>query len=201
MKPESPLTIPGHFWQANSYLVGNTLIDAGIDPERIIPYKDQIQNIVLTHGHFDHTVHANEIANLTGAEIYIGEFDLPFLSDAALSLSTHFGSPQIPVPAKPLKDGDVIDGFTVYHTPGHTGGSICLFREEDGVLIAGDTVFPEGSYGRYDFPTGSLAALRDSVSRMAELSVDSLWSGHGEPVSEGAKAHVALSKRNLEFGF
>lgn len=196
-----PLSIPGHFWQANSYLVGNTLIDAGIDPERIIPYKDQIQNIVLTHGHFDHTVRANEIANLTGAEIYIDEFDLPFLSDAALSLSAHFGSPQTPVPAKPLKEGDVIDGFIVYHTPGHTGGSICLFREEDGVLIAGDTVFPEGSYGRYDFPTGSLAELRNSVSRMAELSVDSLWSGHGEPVISWAKAHVALSKRNLEFGF
>ncbi|MBR5007931.1 MAG: MBL fold metallo-hydrolase [Methanocorpusculum sp.] len=193
----NPITIEGRFWQANSYLVGNTLIDAGIDPERILPYKDQIEKIVLTHGHFDHTVHANEIANLTGAKIYIGEHELPFLTDSSLSLSTHFGSPQIPIQAEPLKDGDVIDGFTVFHTPGHTGGSICLFREEDGILIAGDTIFPEGSYGRYDFPTGSISDLRNSVSRMAELPVESLWSGHGEPVEAGAKAHVMLSKRNL----
>jgi glyoxylase-like metal-dependent hydrolase (beta-lactamase superfamily II) len=197
MKPEVPVTLAGHFWQANSYLVGNTLIDAGIDPKRILPYKDKIKNIVLTHGHFDHTVRANEIAKLTGAEIYIGGFDLPFLSDAALSLSSHFGSPQIPVPANTLKEGDVIDGFTVYHTPGHTGGPICLLREEDGTLIAGDTIFPEGSFGRYDFPTGSLAELRESVSRMAELPMESLFSGHGEPVTEGAKAHVLMSKRNL----
>ena len=197
----NPIIIEGRFWQANSYLVNNTLIDAGIDPERILPYKDQIKNIVLTHGHFDHTVHANEIANLTGAKIYIGEHDLQFLTDSSLSLSTHFGSPQIPIQAEPLKDGDVIDGFTVYHTPGHTGGSICLFRESDGTLIAGDTIFPEGSYGRYDFPTGSLSALSDSVSRMAELSVESLWSGHGEPVETGAKAHVIMSKRNLESGY
>jgi glyoxylase-like metal-dependent hydrolase (beta-lactamase superfamily II) len=113
----NPITIDGRFWQANSYLVNHTLIDAGIDPERIIPYKDQIKNIVLTHGHFDHTVHANEIAKLTGAKIYIGEHELPFLTDSSLSLSTHFGSPQIPINAEPLKDGDVIDGFTVFHTP------------------------------------------------------------------------------------
>jgi len=192
-----PEVIPGHFWQANSYLVGNTLIDAGIDPKRVEPYKDQIENIVLTHGHFDHTAHANEIAKLCGAKIYIGEHELQFLTDSSLSLSSHFGSPQIPIQAEPLKDGEVIDGFTVYHTPGHTGGSICLFREEDGVLIAGDTIFPEGSYGRYDFPTGSLAALRESVSRIAELPAESLWSGHGEPVTKGAKAHVMMSKRNL----
>ena len=196
-----PQILAGHFWQANSYLVGNTLIDAGINADRIIPYKDQIENIVLTHGHFDHTIHANEIAEICGAEIFIGEYDMPFLSDASLSLSTHFGSPQIPIPAKPLKDGDVIDGFTVYHTPGHTGGSLCLFREEDGVLIAGDTIFPEGSFGRYDFPTGSIADLQASVSRMAELPAESLWSGHGEPVVSGAKAHVMLSKRNLVSGF
>jgi glyoxylase-like metal-dependent hydrolase (beta-lactamase superfamily II) len=30
----------------------------------------------------------------------------------------------------------------VIHTPGHTPGSICLYR--DGVLLAGDTVFPGG---------------------------------------------------------
>ncbi len=192
-----PLLIPGHAWQANSYLIGSTLIDAGVTPDRIAPYKDQIERLVLTHGHFDHTFHANEIAALCDADIFIGEHDLPFLTDPSLSLSHHFGSVQTPIDASPLKDGDTIDGFTVYHTPGHTGGSICLFRESDGVLLAGDTIFPEGSYGRYDFPTGSLEDLRQSVSRIADLSVESLWSGHGEPVSKNAKPHILASKNNL----
>lgn len=192
-----PLYLAGRSWQANSYIVGNTLIDAGIDVARVEPYKDQIKNIVLTHGHFDHIFHAKDIAELCNAEIFIGEHDMPFLSDATLSLSGHFGAPQDEIVASPLKDGDTIDGFTVYHTPGHTGGSICLFRESDGVLIAGDTIFPNGSYGRYDFPTGSLADLRRSVTRIESLPVQSLWSGHDEPVRDNAKEHLLLTKINL----
>src|SRR5438270_5775265 len=47
---------------------------------------------------------------------------------------------------KLLHDGDVLQlnnlSFTVYHTPGHTPGSICLWSELPGLklLIAGDTI-------------------------------------------------------------
>ena len=45
-------------------------------------------------------------------------------------------------PIKPdiiLKDGDEIDHLRVIHTPGHTEGSICLYKTGD-VLFAGDAV-------------------------------------------------------------
>src|SRR5262249_43751708 len=46
-----------------------------------------------------------------------------------------------------VEDGDVIDfereSFEVLHTPGHTPGSICLFRHADRLLVAADTVLKE----------------------------------------------------------
>lgn len=191
----SPLFLPGRIWQANSYIFGPLLIDAGIDASRILPYRDQITKIVLTHGHFDHLVHAKEIAELCDAELFIGEYDYEFLTDPALSLAGHFGAEQPVLDAHTLKDGDTIEGFTVYHTPGHTRGSICLFR--DGCLVSGDTVFPEGSYGRTDLPTGSPEDIRSSLQRIATLPVESLYCGHGEPVPEGAMDHVLLSAGNV----
>ena len=190
----APLYIQGHIWQANSYLADNILFDAGILPERILPYKDRIDTIVLTHGHFDHIVHAKEIADLCSAEICIGEFDSKFLSESELSLSRHFGADQPKIQcAKTLADGDRVGDFVVYHTPGHTRGSICLFREADGVLISGDTIFPDGSYGRCDLPIGDMTSLKSSITKIAELPVESIWCGHGMPVPENAKRHILLS--------
>ena len=40
---------------ANSYIYGKILVDAGLPPMAIRPYKDEIDTIVLTHCHFDHT--------------------------------------------------------------------------------------------------------------------------------------------------
>lgn len=191
----TPIILPGRTWQANSYIVGSILVDAGIDSNRIVPYAEQITKIVLTHGHFDHIVHAKEIAELCNAEIFIGEYDYEFLKNPTLSLSGLFGASQSVFEANILKDGDIIDGFTVYHTPGHTRGSICLFKE--GCLICGDTVFPEGSYGRTDFPTGSQEDMRNSLKRLSKLPVTSLFCGHGEPVLSDAHKHVLLSAENV----
>ena len=91
----------------------------------------------------------------------------------------------------------MVGDFIVYHTPGHTQWSICLFRETDGALIAGDTIFPNGSFGRYDLPTGNHAQLVSSINRLAELPVESLWPGHEMPVVTNAKRHVLLSKYDV----
>ena len=126
-----------------------------------------------------------------------GEYELPFLTDASLCLSNRFGEQPPNYPAEILKDGDKIGEFTVYHTPGHTQGGICLFRESDGALIAGDTIFPNGSFGRYDLPTGNHTQLIASINRIAELPVQSLWCGHEMPVVKEAKRHVLLSKHDI----
>ena len=56
--------------------------------------------------------------------------------------------------------------FKIYHTPGHTGGGVCLSCY--GLLFSGDTLFA-GSCGRTDFPGGSMQEMAKSLSLLAEL--------------------------------
>lgn len=194
---ESVIWLSGTGWRANSYIAGNILVDAAVSVDAVQPYREQIDTIILTHGHYDHIVNLVRLAEFCNAKVMIGEYELPFLSDAQLSLANQFGEQPPNYPAEILKDGDRVGNFTVYHTPGHTKGSICLFREADGALIAGDTIFPNGSFGRFDLPTGNHAQLVSSINRLAELPVESLWPGHEMPVVTDAKRHVLLSKYDV----
>ncbi|MDD1673587.1 MAG: MBL fold metallo-hydrolase, partial [Methanomicrobiales archaeon] len=174
--------LPGTVSIANSYIYGNILVDAGIHPMAVEPYRDTIHTIVLTHCHYDHTAHVVEISHLCNATIAIHQLDAPALRDDLQSVAVCFGE-KAPIiqPHLLLKEGERIGPLTVLHTPGHTPGSICLYREEERVLFCGDTVFPEGSFGRYDLPGGDLQALKQSVKRLSELNVEALYPGHGFP--------------------
>ncbi|HJJ36187.1 MAG TPA: MBL fold metallo-hydrolase [Methanocorpusculum sp.] len=194
-----PIIIPGRSWQANSYIFDNILIDAGITEDKISPYADTIEKIVITHGHYDHIAHLPGLAAACNAEIYIGEFDYEFLSNPELSLSSHFGAAQPVIQTEQrLRDGDRIGEFVVCHTPGHTRGSICLFRESDGTLVSGDTIFPGGDYGRCDLPTGNMADLKKSIERLAKLPVESIWCGHGTPAPRDGTRNLQMSWANVQ---
>jgi len=191
--------IPGSGWQANSYLIGDILIDAGVLPMALEQYKDQIETIILTHGHFDHTAHLAQIKAMCGAAVCIHEEDAVSLRSEAESLSFHFGArPPMVIPDRVLSNGDQIGPLRVIHTPGHTRGSICLYHEEEAALISGDTVFPGGSFGRTDFPGGNAGELKRSVEQLAMLQVESLWPGHEQPVKSGAGRHLLATRQCLQ---
>ena len=167
---------------ANAYLAGSVLVDAGVPPTAVEPYRDEVEVIVLTHGHYDHTAHVSEIAGMCGAEIAIHADDVAALVEESRSLALHFGAhPPGIVPDRVLREGDEIGGYRVLHTPGHTPGSCCLYDEATGDLISGDTVFSDGCFGRYDFLGGSREALSRSLDRLAALEVRGLYPGHGFP--------------------
>lgn len=188
--------IPGGGMWANSYLYGDVLVDAGVMPMQVAPYRDQVKTVVLTHCHFDHIARVTEIAHLCRAKVAIHAIDARGLSDDLQSLSLNFGarSPGI-VPDTTLIEGDTVGGLTVLHTPGHTAGSICLFSEADAVLISGDTVFTDGAFGRYDFPGGSREQLARSLDRLALLDAEGLYPGHGEPVNSGGRRHIGAAQQ------
>lgn len=194
--------IPGGDVLANSYIYGSILVDAGVMPMAVAPYKDAIDTIVLTHCHFDHTAHIREIAHMCKAKVAIHRDDANGLVEDTWSLSMHFGarSPGI-APDIVLADGDTIGGLRVLHTPGHTRGSCCLFSEQDKVLISGDTVFADGCFGRYDFPGGSRTALAASLDRLAVLDIEGLYPGHGDPVERGGKRHIAAARELMKSGY
>ena len=187
---------------ANSYIYGSVLVDAGVTPMAVKPYRDTIDTIVLTHCHFDHTAHIKEIAHMCKAKVAIHRADATGLLDELRCLSMHFGAsaPGI-VPDIMLAEGDRIGTLRVLHTPGHTPGSICLYAEEDRVLISGDTVFTDGGFGRYDFLGGSRQDLARSLDRLTGLDVEGLYPGHGMPVDSGGKLHIAAAQQLMKSGY
>ncbi|HOT95112.1 MAG TPA: MBL fold metallo-hydrolase [Methanoregulaceae archaeon] len=187
--------IPGRGFYANAFISGSVLVDAGVLPMAVEPYRDAIEVIVLTHGHHDHTAHVREIAHLCNARVAIHEADAPALIDETRSLSLQFGArPPGILPDLVLRDGDRVEGLRVLHTPGHTPGSCCLHDEETGDLFSGDTVFSDGCFGRYDFPGGSRESLARSLDRLADLGVRGLYPGHGFPVEEGGDRQIRAAR-------
>ena len=194
--------IAGGTLYGNSYIIGDILIDAGVLPMAVVPYKDAISTVVLTHCHFDHTAHVKEIAHMCRAKVAIHKQDAAGLLDDARSLSMHFGSRSpVTVPEIILKEGDMIGDLRVLHTPGHTPGSICLFLEPEHLLVSGDTVFTDGGFGRYDFIGGSRAELAKSIDRLSLLDVEGLFPGHGVPVESGGSGHIASARQLLMSGY
>jgi glyoxylase-like metal-dependent hydrolase (beta-lactamase superfamily II) len=189
-------TVPVGPLEANCYIVADEdtgkalIIDPGDEPDRILEAAGdfEVHYIVLTHAHFDHVGAVKEVKEATGAEIALHEDDLAvYRTVAEQGAIWGFELEDLPPPDMLLKGGDEILfgglGLAVIHTPGHSPGSISLYRE--GVLITGDTLFA-GSVGRTDFPGGSMGLLRESFRRLMSLPDEtSVLSGHGPATTIG----------------
>jgi glyoxylase-like metal-dependent hydrolase (beta-lactamase superfamily II) len=84
-----------------------------------------------------------------------------------------------------LTEGELNVGdlqLQVYHTPGHSPGSVCVYWPEARALFSGDLIFKEG-LGRTDLPGGNGALLKQSIRRMAELDLEIIYPGHGDIIS------------------
>jgi glyoxylase-like metal-dependent hydrolase (beta-lactamase superfamily II) len=94
-----------------------------------------------------------------------------------------------------------LDGLEleIYHTPGHSPGSVCLYWSAQKALFTGDLVFKDG-LGRTDLPGGDGAQIKASIQRMAQLDVELLLSGHGDVIS-GAREVRSNFKRIAQYWF
>ena len=88
--------------------------------------------------------------------------------------------------------------LAVLHTPGHSGGSVCLcVHPADGgpmhSVVVGDMIFP-GSCGRLALPDSSTSDMFASLQKMKALP-DNLpgYPGHGY---SGDKTTILQEKRN-----
>ena len=88
-----------------------------------------------------------------------------------------------------LKEGTLaLDGIEldIFHTPGHSPGSVTLYWPLQKALFTGDLIFKEG-LGRTDLPGGDGSQLKESIIGLKELDVEWLLSGHGEVISGAEK--------------
>lgn len=173
------------------------LIDPGAEANRlyrmIIQNSLDIQAILLTHGHFDHTGAIAELHRRLGVPYYILPEGEAYLTNPQLNLSEPCGRYSVLPDAKFFHPGDFLSvpanpefGLKVLHTPGHTPDSATLYSEAEGAAFVGDTIF-RGSAGTTQFPGGNQRDLTRSIlDVILKLPDDTtLYSGHTPPTTVG----------------
>ena len=160
----------------------------------------RLSAIVLTHCHIDHVGGAAELSRRFSCPVYIGRTDAEAVrtADPERTVSRMFGIDFKPLEVIDLDEGYVFDLGTsrlrVIDSPGHTAGGICLYDEMSGALFSGDTLFQNG-VGRTDFEGGSFPDLCNSLVRLRNVNITTLYPGHGPCCSDGkASLEQALQR-------
>ena len=157
--------------------------NAGKIEQKILEMQGKPIAILLTHGHFDHILAADEIRKKYNVPIYADQKEEKTLQDARINLTAYQGNGYTLKADVYLTDLQVeeLAGFSVQmiETPGHTVGSCCYYLKDEDVLFSGDTVFC-GSVGRTDFPGSSSAAIVNSLHRLLDALPDEteVYPGH-----------------------
>lgn len=164
----------------------NTLVDVGRDNSIIAKTgkastgvgKHRVEQVVLTHSHYDH-------ASLL---LQIRKAYNPMVCAYSESLE---GVDRFLRDGETLKIGD--RAFEVIYTPGHSNDSICLHCQSEGVLFAGDTpVIVQSDEGTYE--DGFVGAL----IRLARKDIKAIYFGHGDPLLSDCNTRIRYSLKMVE---
>ena len=177
--------------QTNCYLVWGensktcVVIDPGDAGELILRKIDAlgltVEAVFLTHGHFDHVGAVQTLVEKTGCALWMRESDwsvAPGYGTAQLFplANCNFCEVQFYEHDESLQAAGLT--FTVWETPGHTWGSVCILTED--VLFTGDTLFA-GTIGRTDFPGSSWETMQTSLEFLAAQEKNyTVYPGHGD---------------------
>lgn len=173
------------------------LIDPGAEAGRIYEYiranQLDVQAILLTHGHFDHTGAIAALHEQLNIPYYISPQGQQYLLNPQLNLSAGFGRDSILTDAQFFQAGDVLMlgdnkemGLQVIATPGHTPDSVTFYSPFETAAFVGDAIFL-GQPGTSQFPGGNQSELMASItSKILQLPENTvLLSGHTPPTSVG----------------
>jgi hydroxyacylglutathione hydrolase len=181
----------------NTYLIKtpekNILIDPGL-----APYFDHVSRglsklgmsikdidlVICTHAHPDH-IDAVRLFDTAPALFAMHEIEWRLFREeasylTAMNIDLNCFNPAFFLNEGELKVGEIV--LDVFHTPGHTPGSVTLYWKDANALFTGDLIFKDG-LGRTDLRGGNGSQLKNGIRRMAALNAEWLLSGHGDIVS------------------
>lgn len=114
----------------------------------------ELENILITHHHFDHTGGVEQLKKSYECNVY-GPYDSPF------------GGVEIK-----LKEDDEISvhgsTFKIIEVPGHTLDHIAYYSEEQNTLFCGDTLFSGGCGRIFE---GTPYQMYESLSKLSALDL------------------------------
>ncbi|WP_298653307.1 MBL fold metallo-hydrolase [uncultured Proteiniphilum sp.] len=183
---------PAPFYADEKELLLNYLLDQGF----------RVKHLLNTHLHFDHIFGINLLASQFGLSVKCHPDDLYLLEDISGQMQL-FGLPGSNADFKPeiggyLNEGDIItfgnQSLKVFHTPGHSPGSVVFYHEGEGCVFGGDLLFYAG-VGRTDLPGGNYDDLLNSITTKMFTLPDStvVYSGHGPATT------IGFEKKNNPF--
>ncbi|HWR41354.1 MAG TPA: MBL fold metallo-hydrolase [Patescibacteria group bacterium] len=162
----------------------NTLIDAGVDNfvlqeiARISTGvgKSAVDQILLTHSHFDHAAGSCMIQEAYRSRVRAFA-PLAYVDEV-------------------LRDGETVRcgdrDFRVIHSPGHSNDSVCLYCEQERVLFSGDTpLVIRTAGGAYTLSFVQVLEL------LAGLKIDTVYPGHGTPMTAHIRAMILQTLKNV----
>jgi glyoxylase-like metal-dependent hydrolase (beta-lactamase superfamily II) len=167
------------------------VIDPGDQADEIERKLEQLgatcAGILLTHSHYDHFGGLADLADSTGAPVWLpeGELDVfrrPGDFFPGITMRPYTGDATL------LSGGETVEAagisFQVRHVPGHSPGHLSYYAE--GALFSGDVLF-SGSVGRVDLPFGDWDTLLDSIRSLTDAYPPEtvVLSGHGPATTLG----------------
>ena len=179
--------------RAESAAAEAVVVDPGGDAHRLLGELADRQThctaILITHGHWDHLGGVADLAEETGAPVYMAEDERVLLED--LNSFTPSGVQLRPYTPDVLLQGDETlelagISFQTLRVPGHSPAHLAYYA--DGCLFSGDLVFA-GSVGRTDLPGADWDTLVESIRTLADRFPPEtvVYSGHGPETTLGAE--------------
>jgi glyoxylase-like metal-dependent hydrolase (beta-lactamase superfamily II) len=189
--------------RANTWLVGEVLIDAGLGVAPLRPLLPPVSEVVLTHAHLDHMGAAHEFDRVSAHPLEPveqagrGSLQGPVLArilglpdtlpELLIERLPHedydpYAYQLQPVrPSRSLGDGDLVGPLRVIHLPGHTPGSIALYDQERRTLFSGDVIYDGALLD--ELPESNKRHYRRSLRQLLDLDIETVHPGHGDSFS------------------